>query len=111
MNTIRLLVPRAEADTALHLCKNLSYRILSPCKVNRGHVSVRKVVEVLRNAARNGVELGHEIPDDLMDVSEIAEATGMNMRAANRIVRRSPHFYITNKVRLMHRSDVEDFCG
>ena len=111
MNTIRQLIPRQEADRALHLCKNLSYRILSPCSVNRGHVSVRKVVEVLRNAARNGAELGHEIPDDLMDVSEIAAATGMTMRRANRVVSRSPHFYITNKVRLMHRGDVENFCG
>lgn len=111
MTTIRLLVPRAEADKALHLCKNLSYRILSPCSLNRGHVSVRKVVEVLRTAARNGVEIGHEIPDDLMDVSEIAAATGMTMRRANRVVSRSPHFYITNKVRLMHRGDIEAICG
>ena len=110
MIPIRVLHDRSEVDAALRLPKNLSYRIFAPSRACRGKVATRRVVEVLRDAGRNGVEIGSTIPDDLVGFSEIVEATGLSARSASRLVKRSPHFFLSGKVRLMHRSDLEKAC-
>lgn len=104
---MKLLEKRSEVEKALHLSKNKSYLIVAPSKAAQGFVSIRKVCEYLKLVARNGAEIGRDIPDDFMDFHEIETATGLSHKRVMRILRRAPHFYLSRKTVLMHRRDVE----